>query len=407
MMSRWIVVAVFVLSGLTPCSVFAQLQYIAQLTKGADVTGQVTSLTPDSVTLKLKSGEEQKLPLRSLICLKQQPKPEWKVLSPVGQSWVFLATGDRLCVFPSIIDDSTLTGVWNRFEVFPPVQLPLEVCRGVALTFPAEPVKQGLLLNSIESRRESSDLVALRNGDQLKGELFGLASGVVTIKTSLGEIKPKARLVERISFNPELVFAEKPAGPVDTMLLSDGSVLNLSTLTSDGLSIRGTMLSGTSLLLPIEHVHELRVSGGDSVSLAEFPPDRVTVEPYLDTKRPPRMNRNVLGGLLSVRGRPSLTGIGVVSGTTLEWDVDRSWKSFRANIGLDDAAKGEGSAVFEVLVDGRSHWKSEELTGKSSTVSVPEVSLVETKTLTLKVHFGQKGNVLDYADWLDAVLISR
>lgn len=388
-------------------SASAELIFRAERTDGAPVVGRVTSLSTDEVTLQGPSGPAQKIELKKLISLSQSPRARWKIFPAVGQSWVFLATGDRLCVEPTRIDDSELTATWNRFEALPPIQIPLEACRGIAFTMPSDPVKQGLLLSSITGRTETSDLIVLRNGDRLQGELLGLKEEVVTIETSLGEVQPKAHLVERLVFNPELIFAEKPEGPVRTVLLSDGTVLKLKEASANGLTLTGTLLAGTQLTLPLEEVHELTVSGGDAVPLAEVTPDRQTIESFLDTKRPPRGNRNVLGGLLTMRGRPSLTGIGVASGTTLEWNLDGSWKSFQANVGLDDAARGRGSVVFEVRLDDRSVWRSEKLTGSDEPVAVPPVDLGGSKKLTLIVEFAQQGNVLDYANWSDAVLFRK
>ena len=134
-------------------------------------------------------------------------------------------------------------------------------------------------------------------------------------------------------------------------------------------------------------------------------PSSKTVAAFLDTKRPPRAGSNVLGGFLSLRGRPSLTGIGVAGGTTLSWELDGSWKTFQATCGVDDAARGRGSVIFEVRLNDKSVWRSEEQTGESQPVRIPPVDLAGAKTLTLSVEYAQQGNVLDYADWIDAVLI--
>lgn len=386
----------------------AQLLFRAEQSRGEGVVGKLVSLSDEELTLENQSDGEPTqttIALSRLIHLKQKPKDRWMILPPVGRPWVFLATGDRLCIEPSAINDTELTAHWSRFEALPPIRIPLEACCGIAFTFPADPVRQGLLVSSVTGRTEKSDLIVLRNGDRLQGELFGLAEGVSEIETSLGSVKPKARLIERLVFNPELVFAEKPDGPIMTVLLSDGSILKLKEATATGLALKGTMLAGTRIVLPLEEIHELTVSGGEAVPLASVASSSKTVASFLDTKRPPRAGSNVLGGFLSLRGRPALTGLGVAGGTTLSWELDGSWKSFQATCGVDDAARGRGSVIFEVRLDDKSVWRSDELTGESQPVLVPPVDLVGAKTLTLRVEYAQQGNVLDYADWTDAVLI--
>jgi len=385
----------------------AQMVFRAGQTDGAPVLGQITALTMDAVTLKDESGIEIRLALKNLISLQQQTRDRWQIPAATGQSWVFLETGDRLCLKPITIDETELTAVWNRFSALPPVKLPLEACRGVALTFPADPIKQGLQMAALTGRSDASDLVVLRNGDRLKGELQGLADDVVKIKTSLGEVTPKIRLVRQIAFNPELVFVKPPEDPVQTVLLSDGSVLRFTAISASRLTLTGKLVAGPVLNLPLEEVQELLVSGGRVLPLSELPVRRQSVKSFVTTRRVPQRNRNVLGGPLILRGRPSLSGMGVVSGTTLDWDLDGSWDVFQATVGIDDAARGRGSVRFEVLVDDRSVWRSAELTGLSRPVKVPPVKLAGAEKLTLHVEFAQQGNVLDYADWSNAVLIRQ
>lgn len=393
------------LFGVAVPDVKAQLLFRAEKSDGETAVGQLLSLTAEELILKDGSDNRITVPLSRLITLNQPPRKGWKIFPAVGQSWVFLATGDRLCVEPERIDDVELLAAWNRFDALPPLRFPLEACRGVVFTFPSDPLKQGLLVSSLTGRTEKSDLIVLRNGDHLQGEFSGLTDGIVKIETSLGEVQPEVRLVSQLVFNPELVFTETPRDPVTTVLLSDGSVLKLKTATADELMLRGTMLAGTRVSLPLEEIHELTVTGGDARLLAEMKPASQSILPYLDMKRPARANANALGGFLSMQGRPRLSGIGVVGGTVLDWQLDGSFHTFQATCGLDDAARGRGSVIFEVQLDGRSVWRSGEITGTSRPVRVPPVRLSGAKKLSLQVEFARQGNVLDYADWADAILI--
>jgi len=398
----WILFA----SAKSPVAV-AQMIFRARQTAGPPVLGQVTALTKDAVTLKDESGTEVRLALENLISLRQQTRDRWQIPTAIGQSWVFLESGDRLCLQPVSIDETDLQAAWNRLTALPPVKLPLEACRGIALTFPADPIRQGLQMAALTRRSDASDLVVLRNGDRLQGEFQGLADGAVRIETSLGEVTPQTRLVQQIAFNPELVFLETPERPVWTVLLSDGSVLKLKAVSASGLTLSGTLVAGPVLNLPLEEVQELLVSGSRVLPLSELPASRQTVKSFVTTRRVPRRDLNVLGGPLILGGRPALSGIGVVSGTTLEWELDRPWDVFQATVGIDAAARGRGSVRFEVLVDDRSIWRSPEMTGLSEPIDVPPVNLQGAGRLTLRVDFAQQGNVLDYADWSNAVLIRQ
>ena len=121
--------------------------------------------------------------------------------------------------------------------------------------------------------------------------------------------------------------------------------------------------------------------------------------------RQPQTNQNAIGGFLSLRGRLVPSGFGVSSGTTQTWSLDGQYNQFRVTVGVDDAAQGAGSVIFKVLVDGTDVWKSDLLTGTSAPVEIPPVNLSGADHLSLIVENADRGNVLDYANWCEPVLI--
>ena len=72
-------------------------------------------------------------------------------------------------------------------------------------------------------------------------------------------------------------------------------------------------------------------------------------------------------------------------------------------------ARGDASPDSDwdvaVLVDDRPVWNSGVVRGRDEPRLVPRVSLKGARRLTLLVDFGPEANVLDHADWCDAVLI--
>jgi hypothetical protein len=123
--------------------------------------------------------------------------------------------------------------------------------------------------------------------------------------------------------------------------------------------------------------------------------------------RQPQVNRNAIGGFLSLRGRLVPAGIGVTSGTTRTWKLAGEYQQFRATVGIDDAALGAGSVYFQVVVDGTVAWRSDLITGTSDPVEIPPVDLTDAKELSLVVEFADRGSVLDYANWCQPVLIRK
>jgi alpha-galactosidase len=116
-------------------------------------------------------------------------------------------------------------------------------------------------------------------------------------------------------------------------------------------------------------------------------------------------NANVLRGPLSLRAAEYGVGLGVHSQMRVTYDVQAGDHEFRSTVGIDDAAGGKGSVRFSVDVDDRRAWSSPEITGRSPALAIPPVKLKGAKKLTLIVDFGANADVLDYADWCDAIVV--
>ena len=80
-------------------------------------------------------------------------------------------------------------------------------------------------------------------------------------------------------------------------------------------------------------------------------------------------------------------------------------REFRAIVGIDDSAGGQGSCP----VRSRTRWPSG--LGESgshrqvTTLEIRPIALNDAKKLTLIAEFGANADVADYADWCDAFVI--
>ena len=128
-------------------------------------------------------------------------------------------------------------------------------------------------------------------------------------------------------------------------------------------------------------------------------------EPFLDLGWPLRNDRNVSGGFLTLRGVEYPRGLGVHSRSSVTYRLDGKFRRFHAVLGIDDDTGGKGSAVFEVLVDGKRVFKSDVLTGTSVPVVLDRLDVAGAKLLTLRVDYATLGDIQDHANWCDAVLI--
>ena len=125
-----------------------------------------------------------------------------------------------------------------------------------------------------------------------------------------------------------------------------------------------------------------------AVFLSDIRPDEYRFLPYLDMNWPYRTDRNVTGGQLRCGGRLYMKGLGVHSAARLSYELDRPWRRFQAEIGIDDSTAGRGSVGFRVFVDGKLKYASLAVRGGMPPQSV-SVDLAGAKQLDLVVDYGE------------------
>lgn len=120
--------------------------------------------------------------------------------------------------------------------------------------------------------------------------------------------------------------------------------------------------------------------------------------------RQPEFNRNANGGGLAVAGRRSDRGIGMPTNSEIEFELNGTYESFEAVVGIDDDFKNQDArAEFNVIGDGKDLWRSGPLKKDDSTKSV-RVGVRNIKRLVLQVRRTDDGGRI-LADWLDARLM--
>jgi hypothetical protein len=130
--------------------------------------------------------------------------------------------------------------------------------------------------------------------------------------------------------------------------------------------------------------------------------------PFVSVERPFGVDQNVLGGRLRAAGALFRKGLGMPSASRLAYDVS-GYRKFEAEIAIDEAAGLSGSVVFKVLLEAapgqwRAAYESPIVRGGQAPLSV-SIDLKAAPRLALLVEFADRGDELDYADWLNAQLI--
>ena len=319
---------------------------------------------------------------------------------------LLLANGDRLGLRPQSVDTESLVGQWERFPAWPVVAVPLETLRGVLLTPPRNPLERSQLIVRLRDQAETQDVFYLSNGDRLLGQLESFQKSAFEITAATGAISVPLDTVRAFGMNPELTSFPPVKGQSALLALSDGSLLTVYEVAfadKRGLSCRAAF--GPALHFPVEHLVSLQFLGGRGVFLSDLEPTEYISTPYLSRKWPLRRNQNAVGGPLRLGRKEYARGLGMHSQSLVTYSLDQKYAAFQATIGIDAVTEGRGSVIFRVLADGKPVFTSDLVRGKTPAITVGPLSLKEVKQLTLTVDFADQGDILDHADWCDALLI--
>ncbi len=347
---------------------------------------------------------------------------------------LLLADGAVLRADPRGTDAGLLTA---HSELFGPLRLPMESLSGVVLRLPPGGQERQKLLDRIARAKGDSDRLLLDNGDELTGLVQRLGSGRVELKAETGPLSVEFRRIVAVVLSPALRQSPAAQGLYAWIGLSDGSRLPVRRLIvkpGDGPgsrptkmgrspSTRGdgpnprptkpgpspstlelTTLSGQTWHADAKDLVFLQPLGGRCVYLSDLPPAEYRHVPYLELAWPWLADRNVTGGPLRCGGQRCLKGLGVHSAARLSYTLDRPWKGFRAELGIDDSTAGRGSVAYRVLVDGQQKAAGGPIRGGEPPTAL-SVDLAGAKRLQLIVDYGQRGDLLDHADWLNARLV--
>ncbi|MEV0783805.1 glycoside hydrolase family 97 catalytic domain-containing protein [Streptomyces sp. NPDC050423] len=109
------------------------------------------------------------------------------------------------------------------------------------------------------------------------------------------------------------------------------------------------------------------------------------------------------GGPLRIGDRTYDKGLGAHAPSEVTVDLGGIYDRFSADVGIDEEKPDKGSAVFEVIGDGKVLGTSEVM-GPNDAAHVFDIDVTGVQRLTLRVTDGGDGNDSDHADWADARL---
>ena len=401
-------------------SIWAEQQQLLMV--GQPATSAIFQSCDEQGTLHfLADGKSLSIPMNQLVRWSQP-------IVKLSNSELILADGSRIVIAESWtglssikIDDSKVSISTKFFgdQAFPRHQL-----QGLLINPPADLTRKTRLRDQLAKSSDQHDRLFLTNQDILIGKLQALTTDQIAGRTVETFAFTTGNITLNIPINRVLAISLGNTQEIDTrgnllIGLSDGSLLEAISLQSEATSLQsieteyklnlttGTNLNGSKLTDIV-----LLQSLSSATYLSALNPLEYHHQPYLDLTTPYQRDRNLFGGPLKSHGSIYSKGIAMPSSSRLTFEIPRKQNSdafsrFSAHIALDDSASRGGSVIFKVLQQIGDDWQtaftSPILRGGEQPQPVT-LELNSANQIALVVESADRGDELDYANWLDARL---
>jgi hypothetical protein len=373
----------------------------AYLIDGRTVSGHIASLGPGAIRLAASDGKSIDLTAAKLLKLiRESPSPG--SLPAIDCGHVIFPDGDRL--LRTMIGTSTETTLDVKSDALGKLAIPLEAILGLHFVSDLESPLFDSFWERIRTEPRSSELVWLSNGDRLAGEFLGLESAKVKIQVAGKPVLVDRPSVVAIGFDSKLVNYPRPASGFLDVTLRDGSRLGVTEPRLDDGTVMATTRFGGAIRFSINDLVRVYVRSASVDYLSERKVSGDKYLSYVGPTRAYRVDRTVDGHLFRLAGQTFDRGIGTESTTFLAFKIEPNDARFQATVGVDERAGPLGSVVFRVLVDGTERLKTPSMTVHDTPRNL-DVDLRGGKFLILATEFGDRGNVRDLADWVEARII--
>ncbi len=365
---------------------------------GKPFRAELASVADWQLTFK-PGGPLQTLPAASLV--------RWgQFVDPLRGPVVVLADGGRLVGPVLRADRSTVVA---EPDLLTPaaggeLKLPATLVAGVVFQLPTDSRQRDLLFDRLAAPGAVRDRLLMASGDEVTGTLQGIADGAIQMATDVGLVKVEFHRAQAVILDPARRKPPAGEGLRAWAGLRDGTLLVAQGLALSDNAFSLVMAGGLKLAAQPRDLVYLQPTGGRAVYLSDLAPAAYRFVPFLDLAWPYRTDRAVTGERLRAGGRTYLKGIGVHSASQLSYTLDGAYRRFDAELAIDDSTGGRGSVRFRVFVDGSEKYASGPVRGGDPPVPV-SVDLTGAKTLELIVVYGERGDELDRAVWLDARLV--
>jgi NPCBM/NEW2 domain len=374
--------------------------FTALTTDGKTASGRILRFgAKGEVTLVPATGPERVIPLESLVKLSREGlSPS---LSPEAMVVLF-PDGDRL--HRTAIAGANETALEVQPYSLGNLSIPLDSLLGLVFTLPQDAGAAAAAVQRLRTEPRSTEVLWLANNDRINVGFLGLTEKTVDFKAGRKTEKLDRARVVALGFDPALVSYPKPESAFVDLTLADGSRLGVSGPKLEQGHVVATTRFGVKVRAPLPEVLRFHARTPSVVYLSERTPVRERYVPYVGPTRPYRRDTTVDGASFRLGGQEFDRGIGTTSRTLLAYRIEKGDRRFQATVGLDDRAGPLGSVAFRVLIDSREAFASPPMASGDPARPV-DVDLTGGNVFILITEFGERGDVRDIADWVEARII--
>jgi hypothetical protein len=375
--------------------------FTAHLIDGTTRSGRIHRFGAEGeIALVPADGGEQVVPIGRLLKLTRDSVAF--SLTPADGSLVLFPDGDRL--YRTVIGPANETTLEVQSYALGNVAIPLESLLGLVLALPSETAAVDALLERVRTEPRPSEVLWLANGDRLTGGFLGLDEKRIKFQAPTGPIDLDRGGIVALGFDPAPVVYPRPEGPYLELTMADGSRLGVTNARIEQGHVVATTRFKSTIRLALSELVQVHARTSAIAYLSERKATAEQYVGYVGPTRPYRRDLNVDGHPLRLAGQGYDRGLGTQSRTLLAYRLAPGDARFQALVGLDDSAGPLGSVVFRVLVDGKERFVSPPMSVRDTPKPI-DVELTGAKVLILVTEFGERGEIRDLADWVEARII--
>jgi len=245
--------------------------------------------------------------------------------------------------------------------------------------------------------------VLLANGDALAGRVQQIRPQELMVNTEFGETPIPMASVAGIVFSddPPQIDARRPG--LYLIELSDGQRVYCDELSNDGRDMVRLRRGDARGQVACQSVRRI-VWPAAAIAWASGMAFSGNGTGYFGEKVTPLRDRNACGRPLRLGQRWFARGIGTRGRSRVTLRLDARWVHLEGRVGLDPWLGRTGHCTVTVTADDREAFRAELPPGADERLAIPVGGV---KELRLGTDFGLRGDLGDYVNWCDLLLIGE